>query len=247
MAPLSAQSARRQRATTKRQRVDEPTLAAVRQLRKRGVAVHLYQICAIATGFGLLELLKDEDPSLAPFDDEHGNSAAAKKARSSDMTALKKTYNLTWASRIVRDNGMSIRRGTTKHVVTAIDENRVNNFLTRFAHALKLFRPPDEFVLAMDQTPLPLTATQKTTVEATGSANVPITGFNDKRQITGQFAQAATGELLKPQFIFNGADYSNLRQKPARDHDGRALFAATPDHRADDRTMEQWINDSLGV
>ena len=61
-----------------------------------------------------------------------------------------------------------------------------------------------EFVLNLDQTPLPYVSPGKYTFLSKGSKNVPIKDLDDKRQITATFVVTTTGPFLPIQLIYQG-------------------------------------------
>ena len=59
-------------------------------------------------------------------------------------------------------------------------------------------------VVNLDDTSFNYVRTSNWTVEEIGSHQVPLTGLDDKRAITGVLACSMAGELLPPQFLYAG-------------------------------------------
>ena len=63
---------------------------------------------------------------------------------------------------------------------------------------------PPELVINLDETGLPIVPVSQWTFADKGSKQIPVTGLDDKRQITGLLACSLSGELLPPQMIYQG-------------------------------------------
>ena len=63
---------------------------------------------------------------------------------------------------------------------------------------------PPELVINMDETGLPIVLVSDWSLDEKGTKQVPLTGLDDKRQITAVLACTATGRLLSPQLLYQG-------------------------------------------
>ena len=77
-------------------------------------------------------------------------------------------------------------------------------FLERISNAAKEHSIPLELVLNMDETGLPVIPVSEWTLDKQGTTQVPLTGLDDKRQITAVLTCTAIGHLLSPQLLYQG-------------------------------------------
>ena len=64
--------------------------------------------------------------------------------------------------------------------------------------------PKLKLLVNWDQTACTYIQCDDWTMNGSGAKNIPLTGLDDKREITALFAAAADGSLLPPQLIYGG-------------------------------------------
>lgn len=113
--------------------------------------------------------------------------------------------NKSFAVSLLRRMGFVQRKGTkgVKHLPADFD-NIKTEFVQRVNKAVVDNSVPDSLVINWDQTGCQLIPGGDWTMEQQGSQQVPITGIDDKRQITLLLATSKSGTLLPPQLIYPG-------------------------------------------
>lgn len=74
----------------------------------------------------------------------------------------------------------------------------------RISTAVSEFNPPDELIINIDQTGVPIVPVGDYTLEEEGAKQVPIVGKDDKRQITVVLGETHSCQVLPPQVIYQG-------------------------------------------
>ena len=77
-------------------------------------------------------------------------------------------------------------------------------YLERIKAKVKQFNIPPQLIINIGETGVPIVPVSQWTLEETGSTSVPITGLDDKRQITALLACTVCGDLLDPQLLYQG-------------------------------------------
>jgi len=111
----------------------------------------------------------------------------------------------TYAISVLRRMGFVKRKGTkgTKHLPADFDDIK-QEYINKVSKVVKDNNVPDSLVINWDQTGCQLIPGGNWTMEKQGSQQVPITGIDDKRQITLLLASTKNGSLLPPQLIYQG-------------------------------------------
>lgn len=111
---------------------------------------------------------------------------------------ITKTYTVS----VLRRMGCVKRKGTkgTKHLPADFD-NIKQEYINKVSKVVKDNNVPDSLVINWDQTGCQLIPGGDWTMEKQGSQQVPITGIDDKCQITLLLASTKNGSLLPPQLI----------------------------------------------
>ncbi|KAI8522099.1 hypothetical protein Bbelb_018530 [Branchiostoma belcheri] len=110
-----------------------------------------------------------------------------------------------WANSILRRMNFVKRKGTkaARKVPDDFEETR-DKFYDRIEEAVRDNDIPDEMIVNWDQTGVPIVPVGKWTLEEEGARQVPITGLEDKRQITLLLTTSVSGKLLPPQALYQG-------------------------------------------
>ncbi|CAC5395882.1 unnamed protein product [Mytilus coruscus] len=111
----------------------------------------------------------------------------------------------TYAISVLRRIGVVKRKGTkgVKHLPADFDDIK-QEYVKKVSTVIKQHSIPDSLVIKWDQTGCQLIPGGDWTMEQQGSQQVPITGIDDKRQITLLLATSMNGSLLPPQLIYQG-------------------------------------------
>ena len=148
-----------------------------------------------------------------------------------------------WAESVLRRLDFVRRKATkaAKKVPDNFAEIR-QRFAARVANAVKEHSIPPELVINMDETGLPIVPVSDWSLDEKGTKQVPLTGLDDKRQITAVLACTATGRLLSPQLLYQG---TTTRCHP------KATFPETWDvwhsesHRSTHETVKRMVGTIL--
>ena len=163
--------------------VDSATIRHLKATRAAGGIVNTR--IAIATAMGIAKAMK---PSLL-------------KENGGFLDAQSRAFGKSLLSRMCYVK----RKGTKacKKVPDNLEELR-SAFVASIASKMAKHNIPPSLVINLDETGLPLVPVSQWTLAEEGSKQVPITGLDDKRQITGLLACTLSGNLLPPQLIYEG-------------------------------------------
>ena len=163
--------------------VDDLTMKHLRATREAGGIVNTR--IAIAAAMGIAKALK---PSLLAVNGGvlHAESKAFAKSLLNRMNFVKRKATKTCKK--VPDNLEELRTAYTSSITNKMAEHNI----------------PPELVINLDETGLPIVPVSQWTFADKGSKQIPVTGLDDKRQITGLLACSLSGELLPPQMIYQG-------------------------------------------
>ena len=119
----------------------------------------------------------------------------------------------TWAQSLLKRMGFVKRKGTkdAKKLPNDFDVIKAD-FLRRVDEQVVQHDIPDELVFNMDQSGGSLVPGGEWTMEQEGARQVPITGIDDKRQITAVLTVSKTGRMLPTQLIYAGTTKRCLPQ-----------------------------------
>jgi hypothetical protein len=115
------------------------------------------------------------------------------------------TITKHYARSLLRRMGFVKRKGTknVKQLPSDFEEIKAS-FVEKVSNVVKQHDIPDALVINWDQTGVQMVPGGDWTMDERGSQQVPITGLDDKRQITLVLAIAKDGTLLTPQLIYAG-------------------------------------------
>ena len=113
-------------------------------------------------------------------------------------------FTCEWAKKWLSNKGWSKRKGTTSKGQTPDFPDIKLKFLQSIQQLISKYNVPPKLLVNWDQTACKYIQCGEWTMDETGSKNVPITGLDDKREITALFAGAADGSFLPPQLIYGG-------------------------------------------
>ncbi|XP_062579389.1 uncharacterized protein LOC134241337 [Saccostrea cucullata] len=156
--------------------------AYIHQLRLKGSAVNSSVVIGAARG----------------IISHHNKSILAENGGHIELTT-------EWAKSLMKRMGLSTRRATkgVKSLPSDFDDLK-NSFIKRFQDVVKEDSIPDEMIINWDQTGVNFVPCGKWTMAETGSKQVPLKGFDDKRQMTALLAISRSGAVLPPQLLYQG-------------------------------------------
>ena len=132
-------------------------------------------------------ILKDQNSGLLA---EHGGSVNITKS---------------WAKSLLNRIGWVKRNGTkAASKVPANLKEIKEDFLKRVATTVTEYSIPPSMVVNFDETGVTIVPTSNQTLHAQGSKQVPITGVDNKRQVTMVLANTPCGKLVPHQLIYQG-------------------------------------------
>ncbi len=110
-----------------------------------------------------------------------------------------------WSTSLMERMGYVYRKGThaTSSIPANFDELQ-QDFYKRIRKTVKKYKIPDQLIINFDQTAVKIVPVSDWTLEEKGSEQVDITGIDDKRGITALLGEAASGDLIPPQLIYQG-------------------------------------------
>lgn len=121
-------------------------------------------------------------------------------------------------------------------------KKKKDQFLMEVAATVSLEDIPAELILNWDQTGIRLVPTSNWTMDKKGSQRVPLTGLNDKRQVTAVLCGNLIGDFLPPQIVYQGTTRRcHPRYEFPRDWD----ITHSPKHWSTEETMVQYIHNII--
>ena len=154
------------------------------------------------------------------------------------------SLNRSWSESILRRINYVKRRGTKAARKIPLEFPVVKaEFLTRISNAVREHNIPDELVINMDETGIPVVPVSNWTMAPEGSSQVSIIGKEDKNQVTAVLMSTLSGAFPQPQIIYKG------KTQQCHPH---YIFPAefdvhhSPNHWANTDTMLRWIDTCLG-
>jgi hypothetical protein len=111
----------------------------------------------------------------------------------------------SWAKSLLRRMKFVKRKGTkaAKKVPANFEDIRAA-FLNRVHDKVQQYQIPPELIANFDETGAPYIPVSDWTMEEQGANQVPMFGYDDKRQMTVFLGIAASGDLLPCQLIYEG-------------------------------------------
>lgn len=116
------------------------------------------------------------------------------------------------------------------------------NFLERISSTVKDAIIPPELVFNVDETAINLVPASNWTMELAGSDGIPITGLDDKREITAIIGASCTCELLPPQLLYTGR---TTRCHPSFNYATKWDVWHSDNHWANEETTLRYIDQVL--
>ena len=103
-----------------------------------------------------------------------------------------------------------------------------------------------DFILNMDQTPIPFTFHAKKTLESVGTRTVHIRkSTNDTKRVTCAMTVSASGKVLTPLLVFKGAANGRIESKEFSTYPPDMEYACQSNAWMDERVMHFWIDKVL--
>lgn len=160
-----------------------------------------------------------------------------------------RTAKSSAARRFVRSHSLVHRLGTHESqrspAETAAD---AMDFMTTVARPKVLdqaTRHPD-YILNMDQTPIPFTYNAKKTLEVVGRRTVHVRkSTNDTKRATFAMTVTASGKVLKPLLVFKGAPNGRIVKNEFPGYTRDVIYACQDNAWMDERVMLMWISKVL--
>jgi DDE superfamily endonuclease len=103
-----------------------------------------------------------------------------------------------------------------------------------------------DFILNMDQTPIPFTFNANRTLEMIGKRTVHIRkSTNDTKRVTGAMTVTASGKLLPIYLVFKGKPGGRIEQREFPTYPQGAFYACQVNAWMDENIMHKWVQDVL--
>jgi hypothetical protein len=154
------------------------------------------------------------------------------------------------ARRFVRSQGLVFRLGTNESqrspTETAAD---ALDFMINVARPKVMAQPGrhQDFIINMDQTPIPFTYNSRKTLEIVGRRTVHVRkSTNDTKRATFAMTVTASGKLLKPLLVFKGARNGRIVQREFPTFPNDMLYSCQPNAWMDEEVMLLWVEQVLG-
>ena len=115
-------------------------------------------------------------------------------------------FGFRWCQSIFARMKWTNRKGTTAKptIAPGLIKEVGLTFYKDIAEIVQTLNIPSEFVINIDQTPIPYILISKYSVNQKNAKNVPIQGTGDYQQITGTFGGVNEWEFLPIQLIYQG-------------------------------------------
>jgi hypothetical protein len=112
-------------------------------------------------------------------------------------------------------------------------------------HLLQENCSPD-YIINMDQTPVPFTFNAKRTLELIGKTTIHIRkSTNDTKRVTCALSATASGHLLTPMLIFKGTPGGQIKKTEFLSFPDDMLYACQENAWMDEQCMLQWVEKVL--
>ena len=117
-----------------------------------------------------------------------------------------------WTKSLFNCMGFVLRPKTTAKVL--IPEGALKEAELKFRHQIvnyvEKYQTPPSLIINLDQTPSKYVQISSNTMQKKGTENVPISGIDDKRYITGTFSITMENKFLPMQLIYKGKTSHSL-------------------------------------
>ena len=184
------------------------------ELREQGMQVSIAMVCRKA------QLLSRE------FREKSGSAAYQSMAR--------------W----VKHCGLTHRMGTHESQRPPSETaGEAGDFMTTIRPLLKGPHRNEDFVMNMDQTPVPFTFNTNRTLQLKGTKTVNIRKSTcDTKRVTVAMAVTASGRYLPPFLVFKGAAGGRIVKNEFKTYPQDMFYACQVNAWMDERCMELWID-----
>ena len=99
-----------------------------------------------------------------------------------------------------------------------------------------------DYIINMDQTPIPFTFNSKRTLEMVGKKTIHIRkSTNDTKRATLALTVTASGKMIRPMLIFKGTANGRIVKRDMPGWDSTFLYACQPNAWMDERCMLLWV------
>ena len=103
-----------------------------------------------------------------------------------------------------------------------------------------------DFILNMDQTPLPFSYDAKSTLELIGRRTVHVRkSTNDTKQATCALTVTASGKMLTPLMVFKGKPHGRIVTREFPDYPKSMVYTCQDNAWMDERVMLLWVDSVL--
>ena len=148
-------------------------------------------------------------------------------------------FTCEWAKKWLSNRGWSKRKGTTSKGQTPKDFPDIKlKYLQDIQQLVSKYNVPPKLLVNWDQTACKYIQCGEWTMDETGSKNVPITGLDDKREITVLFAGAADGTSL---LIYGGKTDRSHPQGIQFPHNWNIHVTHNDNHWSNEATMLEYL------
>ena len=154
------------------------------------------------------------------------------------------------ALRFVRSQGLVFRLGTNESQRSPAETAaEALDYIINVACPAKVVDQPgrhQDFILNMDQTPVPFTYNSRKTLEIVGKRTVHVRkSTNDTKRATFAMTVTASGKILKPLIIFKGARNGRIVQREFPNYDNDMIYLCQANAWMDEDAMIVWIDQVL--
>lgn len=153
------------------------------------------------------------------------------------------------ALRFVRSQGLVFRLGTNESQRSPAETaTEALYYIINVARPKVVDQPGrhQDFILNMDQTPVPFTYNSRKTLEIVGKRTVHVRkSTNDTKRATFAMTVTASGKILKPLIIFKGARNGRIVQREFPNYDNDMIYLCQANAWMDEDAMIVWVEQVL--
>ena len=153
------------------------------------------------------------------------------------------SLNRTWSESIMKRMNYVKRKGTK--AARKVPENFLevkNIFFDQIRRSIQEHGIPDELILNMDETGIPVLPVSEWTMAPEGSSQVSVIGKEDKAQVTAVLTSTLSGGFPRPQLIYKGKTH---QCHPKYNFPADVDVHHSENHWANRETMLRWIENCL--
>ena len=225
----------------------------VRWRKQKSRLMHIPNASVRSTHIGMASILKEHEEVLLWFIFELREQGiqvslgmVALKASSLSRSFKEKTTHAKEkiVSRFVASHGLKHFMGT--HESQRGPGETAAEALDYMQHVrVKLAQPNQhaDYIINMDQTPIPFTFNSKRTLEMVGKKTVHIRkSTNDTKRAILALTVTASGKMIRPMLIFKGTVNGRIVKRDMPGWDNTFLYACQPNAWMDERCMLLWVD-----